>query len=140
MPGLRLRRELVCCGSCGDWWHQACHVPHWYPLPVGVWMCHRCTPARAAATVEAEDEASPTKKAAPIKKTIKKTKKKLDAATVLARSGEGPPPVRTNTRPRRAKGNYEEGRPEGDGWNHKDLHGLDAKRSRHEANTWTRLN
>ena len=132
--------ELVCCGVCEGWWQQACHVPHLYPLPVGDWVCSKCKPV-AGATVQveddaddAEDEASSTKKATKIKKTIKKTPAKRKLA-------EGAPDgVQVRRYPRRGTTNYEHGRPEGDGWSHRDLHGLDAQRSRTDAVTWTRIN
>jgi hypothetical protein len=35
--------EMVHCSKCAQWWHQACHVPHLYPLPIGDFSCSRCT-------------------------------------------------------------------------------------------------
>jgi hypothetical protein len=43
--------ELVQCNTCSAWWHQACHVPPLYPLPL-TFNCHKCPvvarPVRAA--------------------------------------------------------------------------------------------
>ena len=37
--------ELVHCASCDQWWHQACHVPALYPLPIGEFRCSDCSRA-----------------------------------------------------------------------------------------------
>ena len=36
--------ELVCCNSCNEWYmyHQACHRPAIYPLPIGRFICCDC--------------------------------------------------------------------------------------------------
>ena len=123
--------ELVCCGVCEAWWHQACHIPHLYPLPVGDWICIKCkecTPARGvAAAAAAENNAEHD--AAPSKKKPANRKRKRDSPEL--------PHVRKY--PQRGNVNYGPGRPEGDGWGHRDIHGLDAVRSRTAAVTWTRV-
>ena len=42
-PASLENNELVHCQGCNSWWHQACHMPCLYPLPIGDWHCHKCS-------------------------------------------------------------------------------------------------
>ena len=119
--------ELVCCGKCERWWHQACHVPCLYPLPVGDWLCSDCAEADPKAD-KANGEpaaAQPTSQ--------KKAKPKKPASK--------PPTAPTRKYPRRSNANYGPGPSESDGWTRAEMMGLDAARATRSGNlTWTRVN
>lgn len=48
-PASYENNELVRCGSCNGWWHQACHIPSIYPLHIGEWKCSTCSVGCSAA-------------------------------------------------------------------------------------------
>ena len=41
--------ELVACEPCGKWYHQSCHRPAVYPLPIGNFTCCNCIESVGAA-------------------------------------------------------------------------------------------
>ena len=44
--------EMIQCGVCEHWWHQACHVPAVYPLPMSDFQCSLCTHTQAPCEVD----------------------------------------------------------------------------------------
>ena len=55
-----LNNELVSCSLCNQWYHQACHRPCIYPLPVGRFKCTGCTNAHASPEPELEPAPTPS--------------------------------------------------------------------------------
>ena len=45
--------ELVQCARCSQWWHQACHQPAVYPLPIQDFWCYTCCNAATTSNKEA---------------------------------------------------------------------------------------
>jgi hypothetical protein len=68
--------ELVCCIRCGDWWHQKCHVPHLYPMPIGHFICSSCVGTAPLTAEELVEECEPAVAFAsrPKKRRIKRTR------------------------------------------------------------------
>jgi len=81
-PNSMENNELVRCVVCAGWWHQACHIPSLYPLPIGDWRCSKCEEehgarpkggkaAAAASTATRKKAAAAKKAAAPIQASAK---------------------------------------------------------------------
>jgi hypothetical protein len=41
-PSSLENNELVLCTQCNSWWHQHCHAPSVYPLPIADFVCSNC--------------------------------------------------------------------------------------------------